>query len=313
MSFLFFIHWGRKKIRLPIEDSKNSLEKEIALLLGSTEITLPKNDIIALNLDSPIDINSSLQRIIEEINRKNGLSILSHPSYLLKPYFRKKLLKLRNFLGIEIYNPGKIPWPESTGRWDYILSHRYGDKVWGFASDDMHDLKRDAGRAWIMVKGERKDEASIIEALKKGSFYSTTGVFIEDIILEDGCLYIKLNDICKIRFFGYGHKVLQINFGKEAKYSLSPEDRYVRIEVKSLGNRKKAWTQPIFVNKGEVVYFPYSFKGEWLKGCIHIHTKFDGGTAELREVVNWYKRHGYDFLAITEHNYIAHPKKLINI
>lgn len=286
------------------------MKGEMIILPGAVEVTLPHNDIVVLNLDSPIEIKASLQGIIEQIKDKQGLAILAHPSYLLKPYPRRKLLKLRGYFGMEIYNPNKIPWPESTRRWDFILSRRYGERIWGFTSDDMHDLKRDAGRAWIMVKTENKTANSILEALRRGSFYASTGPGIEKIFSGPDYIQIKIKDLAKFRFVGYQHKILQVNFGKEAIYRLKPEDRYVRIEIKDLRNKKKAWTQPIFVQGRRVVYFPYPDKGEWLKGCLHLHTRLNGGTADLNEVIDWYRRHDYHFLAITEHNFITHPKSL---
>ncbi len=263
---------------------------------------------VALNLDSPVNIESSLQGIIEQVNQKNGLAILSHPSYLLKPYNRRKLLRLKDYIGIEIYNPNKIPWPESTRRWDFILSRRYGTKVWGFTSDDMHDLKRDAGRAWIMVRAQNLGISAIINALRQGSFYSTTGPLIDDITGDSHGIRIKVSERYQMKYIGYKRRTLQTSFGKESSYYIKPGDRYVRIEVKDLRYRKKAWTQPVFVRDGRIAYFPYPKEGGWLRGCIHIHTALNGGTADEQKVVEWYRSHGYDFLAITEHNVIAHPK-----
>ncbi|MCM8784208.1 MAG: hypothetical protein NC818_05500 [Candidatus Omnitrophica bacterium] len=311
-SFFFFINWGRKKLPAVPVDKKDS-NGRIIILPGSVEVTLPRNDMVALNLDSPLNIKSSLQGIINQINSKNGLAILSHPSYLLKPYNRRKLFRLDGYLGIEIYNPNKIPWPESTRRWDFLLVRKFDRKIWGFTSDDMHDLKRDAGRAWIMVRTEVMDVTGILEALKRGSFYSTTGPLVEEIINRETSIYLHLKSPAQIKYIRNGHKVCQINFGKESTYYFSPDDKYVRIEIKDLKNRKKAWTQPIFAKDGKVTYFPYFGKGEWLKGCIHIHTETDGGTASLEEVIGWYKTHGYHFLAITEHNFIAHPKFLSEV
>ncbi|MFN7170011.1 MAG: hypothetical protein ACK4NT_02065 [Candidatus Omnitrophota bacterium] len=313
MSFFFFIHWGRKKILPPEEKGENSESNEIIIIPGAVEITLSSHDIVALNLDSPVEIKSSLQEIIEQIKTKEGLAILAHPSYLLKPYSRRTLLKLRGYLGMEIYNPSKIPWPESTRRWDFILTRKYGERIWGFTSDDMHDLKRDAGRAWVMVKAERNTLSSIFESLKQGSFYSTTGPLIEEIGSSTDCIQIKIKNPAKFKFIGYNHQILQVNFCKEAIYRIKPGDKYVRIEIKDLKDKKKAWTQPIFVHEGRIIYFPYFAKGEWLKGCLHLHTEIDGGTARLSEVTAWYKKHNYHFLAITEHNFITHPKYLVKI
>jgi len=306
MSFFFFINWGRRKATHIARYRDSERLKDILIIPGSMEVTRPRNDILALNLSSPINIRSSLQGIIDQINRQNGLAILSHPSYLIKPYSRRKLLRLRQYLGIEIYNPNKIPWPQSTRRWDFLLSKRPDAKVWGFASDDMHDLKRDAGRAWIVVRAKNPDVSEILNALKQGSFYSTTGPVIENILLDSNSFHIKVADNYQMKFIGYRGMALQVSFGREATYHFQSQDRYVRIEIKDLKYKKKAWTQPIFVREGRIFHFTYPNAGIWLRGCIHIHTKVKGGTSGEKEVVRWYQAHGYDFIAITEHNTITH-------
>jgi hypothetical protein len=40
----------------------------------------------------------------------------------------------------------------------------------------------------------------------------------------------------------------------------------------------------------------------WLKGNLHTHTNNTDGDAPTEAVVGWYAKHGYDFLAITDHN-----------
>jgi hypothetical protein len=40
----------------------------------------------------------------------------------------------------------------------------------------------------------------------------------------------------------------------------------------------------------------------WLKGNLHAHTDASDGDSPAEELVDWYDAHGYDFLAITDHN-----------
>jgi hypothetical protein len=40
----------------------------------------------------------------------------------------------------------------------------------------------------------------------------------------------------------------------------------------------------------------------WLKGNLHTHTSASDGDSPAGEVARWYDDHGYDFLAITDHN-----------
>ena len=44
-------------------------------------------------------------------------------------------------------------------------------------------------------------------------------------------------------------------------------------------------------------------KAKWFKG--NIHTNVAGGDAEPEVVVRWYRRHGYDFLVLSDHNHLT--------
>ena len=46
-------------------------------------------------------------------------------------------------------------------------------------------------------------------------------------------------------------------------------------------------------------------KPKWYKGNIHTHTTESDGDAEPEKVVRWYRRHGYDFLVLSDHNHLT--------
>src|SRR5215213_6168088 len=43
----------------------------------------------------------------------------------------------------------------------------------------------------------------------------------------------------------------------------------------------------------------------WLKGNTHTHTVNSDGDSTPDEVVRWYREHGYNFLVLTDHNYLT--------
>ena len=43
----------------------------------------------------------------------------------------------------------------------------------------------------------------------------------------------------------------------------------------------------------------------WYKGNIHTHTTESDGDADPHKVVSWYRRHGYDFLVLSDHNHLT--------
>lgn len=58
------------------------------------------------------------------------------------------------------------------------------------------------------------------------------------------------------------------------------------------------------------VFDYFKADGEWLKGNLHSHTTRSDGQAEPQELVDWYRKNGYDFLAITDHDVITETESL---
>ena len=46
----------------------------------------------------------------------------------------------------------------------------------------------------------------------------------------------------------------------------------------------------------------FSKEGNWYKGNLHCHTTHSDGRLTPAEVVQYYKKEGYDFLAISDYN-----------
>ena len=44
---------------------------------------------------------------------------------------------------------------------------------------------------------------------------------------------------------------------------------------------------------------------QWYKGNIHTHTTESDGDEDPHKVVNWYRKHGYDFLVLSDHNHLT--------
>lgn len=51
----------------------------------------------------------------------------------------------------------------------------------------------------------------------------------------------------------------------------------------------------------------------WLKGNTHTHTTESDGDTKPLEVAQWYKRHGYRFLVLTDHNVFTNPATLSSL
>src|SRR4026208_1260975 len=50
---------------------------------------------------------------------------------------------------------------------------------------------------------------------------------------------------------------------------------------------------------------PPAARARWYKGNTHPHTLNSDGDSTPDEVVRWYREHGYQFLVLTDHNYLT--------
>ncbi|MBK1810196.1 hypothetical protein JHL18_06040 [Clostridium sp. YIM B02505] len=191
------------------------------------------------------------QQIFNKVDDEGGLNIICHPHVYEDNYWPvEKLLQLNGYTGLEIYN-NNVKFDNkgralATDLWDNLLSN--GKKVFGFANDDMHVFQR-CGCAFNMALCEEKSSTSIMEALRNGSFYGSTGIFLNKIDAVDNRLYLELkhhNIPAVFKFIGYQGKVLKETYGHEADYTLLGTEKYVRIEI-SREDGCMAWTQPFWL------------------------------------------------------------------
>jgi len=118
------------------------------------------------------------QRTIDGIEAQGGLAILAHPNW--SSLGLEQCLGLHGYPAIEILNV-VCNYLEYNGYalqyWDELL--RRGVRVWGIAADDAHRIPYQAGKAWIMVNAERLTRDAILQNIRTGNFYASTGPCFE--------------------------------------------------------------------------------------------------------------------------------------
>ena len=74
-------------------------------------------------------------------------------------------------------------------------------------------------------------------------------------------------------------------------------------------SRARLTTIAVIVGMGVLAPSPKSQvpspPGTWFKGNLHAHTLNSDGDSTPDDVVRWYREHGYNFVAITDHNYFT--------
>ena len=85
---------------------------------------------------------------------------------------------------MEIYSGDGIHIEEDVGLrlWDKVLST--GRRIWGIGNDDFHHWGQER-RVWNVVQASARTPSAVLDALRRGSFYVSTGYGF-DAIEADG-------------------------------------------------------------------------------------------------------------------------------
>lgn len=193
----------------------------------------------------------------KEVTVQEALSIAAEKaqlSYVAHPYWHghevDDLAHLQGHTGIEIYNETcemLIGKGSSVAYWDALLKR--GILTWGFAADDTHWNRPDCGAAWVQVKAEELSAKSLLDALRKGNFYSSTGPEIIRVELDQDRLHVHTSPAAYIAMVGPGPRGGSVVADKgdtvtEATFRVTGNEAYLRVQVVDSQGRT-AWTNPI--------------------------------------------------------------------
>ena len=236
--------------------SVNKLMKDFLVIEDSMEFNIQDSimHMLGVGLDKKASQHfdakkCSYQEMLDFFYNNGALTIICHPNWRWVSSSFKELGIIKNFHGMEICN---IVLDDDTGntfafdKWDYLLSCGY--KIWGYAVDDYHDpLKDKPGRGFVMAKAENLDRTSILDALKNGNFYSSTGLILDELNIEGSSVDIYSKDCKEIVLFGLNGRYLD-SFDKNSISLKTDRYRgYVRCELRS--EKGSAFLQPFFNNE----------------------------------------------------------------
>lgn len=225
-------------------------------------------------------MQNNLNAVLEQ-RKETGVPIMphiNHPNFYYSISL-EDMISLKGERFFEVYNghPMVHNMGDSTHisieeMWDQInISYIKSKKpiMYGLATDDSHNYHKigskwsNAGRGWVMVQSDTLSAPSLIEAMERGDFYSTTGVTLKD--LEYGRKNLKVEVEPEpgikytITFLGClkGEtevKELKSVEGNMANFDLTDEVLFVRSKITSSKLQENpiedikyesAWTQPL--------------------------------------------------------------------
>ncbi|MFA7692535.1 MAG: CehA/McbA family metallohydrolase [Candidatus Hydrogenedentales bacterium] len=219
-------------------------------LIPGYEITAFGPHILHVNADEVLPLDADRQFMIDRVNTGEGFAIMNHPNWgeNFNHCDQRELAALQGYVGIEIYN-GVTDRAEGSAyaadRWDRLLSQ--GRRIWGFGHDDIHRLQ-DLKLGWNMVFADDADASNLLNAMRAGNFYVSTGVTIRSIRTDLGKIEIESPDTQAFRVLRDHGMVLATVEGSVLQYELPQVTplSYLRVECYGAGTRM-AWTQPFFV------------------------------------------------------------------
>lgn len=199
------------------------------------------------------------QGVIDGTLSLGAYANIAHPNYAAYPIPYSGLARLSGYYGIEIYNANctnqvNDPAGYAENRWDELLTD--GRKVFGFAVDDNHQSSSSwqANAGWVQVFADDLSVNSILDSLKRGNFYASTGATLS-IDVVGNVITATTGEAAKIEWIGKGGVVLRTSslHVTTDSYTIVGDELYVRIKVtrdKVAGESyfKYAWSNPIWVD-----------------------------------------------------------------
>ncbi|HUF55867.1 MAG TPA: CehA/McbA family metallohydrolase [Thermohalobaculum sp.] len=156
---------------------------------------------------------------------------------------------------VEIYNHGCEVQQDRGGGFailDALLSE--GRRLSGCATDDAHFKGRDHFGGWVMVKAEANEPQALLEALKAGAYYSSTGPELHEVAVDGDALVVECSPVRDILAVGHGSAS---TFAEDesggpgltsARLPLAPfvKGGWVRATAVDAEGRK-AWSNPLWL------------------------------------------------------------------
>jgi hypothetical protein len=205
-------HWVRT-----VERSTRKL-----LVIPSTELNATcgssEDDahVLALGVQAdpvPPDSFAPLQEVVDWILEHGGLPYLAHTYW--SGLRTEQWDGCKGLLGIEVWNSGcelEIGRGDSSIHWDEALER--GSALQGLATDDSHHPGYDSGFAWTMVRAADRTQEAVLDALRAGRFYGSTGPTIESVEVDGNAVVVRSSPAQSVTLVSSRHRGARANAGR---------------------------------------------------------------------------------------------------
>lgn len=256
-------HW----VRTTVEDAEGILVIPGTELNATIAGTGSDAHVLALGLHAePVEPGRdfpNLQDTVDWIVEQGALPFLAHPYW--SGLRLEEFTGTRGLLGLEVWNTGcelEIGRGVSGVHWDEALEA--GEPLTALATDDTHLPGYDSGVAWAWVRAAERSEAAVLDALRRGSFYSSTGPRLDSVVVTGEAVEVRCSPATSVTLvsgrtagsrvnagrMGYRNRVADVEEDAEGRIVAVRLLRrswgmpYGRLEVEDA--RGRAWTNALW-------------------------------------------------------------------
>jgi hypothetical protein len=221
------------------------------ILLPGSELTDTGPHLLHVGADAPLAPDQNIQRVLDAAAAQpgRGIVVAAHPNWGagFDHIPVESMLGWNGLRGLEIYN-GLIQHLDGSAyaldKWDRLLSA--GRRVWGFADDDSF-VPPDVQQGWNVAYVKERSVAGVVDALRAGRFYASSGVRIESIQVEGRRVRIATDTAHKIvGVTRHGRRFIERE-GPVLDTDVPADLPFARFECWGAGERF-AWTQPFWTD-----------------------------------------------------------------
>jgi hypothetical protein len=205
-----------------------------------------------------------IQAVVDWIRANDGLPYLAHTYW--SGLRTEQWVDCDGLLGLEVWNSGcelEIGRGDSSVHWDEALE--LGTALQGLATDDSHHPGYDSGFAWTMVRAPDRSAEAVLDALRRGSFYSSNGPEIASVEVDGDAIEVRCSPAQSVTLVSSRHRGARANAGRlgypnastilerdsaglitAVRLEKPPLAPFGRVVVSDTAARR-AWTNPLWI------------------------------------------------------------------
>ncbi|HEY5058000.1 MAG TPA: CehA/McbA family metallohydrolase [Gaiellaceae bacterium] len=244
------------------------------LVIPSVELNAqcggPEHDshVLALGVEAdpviPENEFAPLQEVVDWIAANGGVAYLAHTYW--SGLRTEQWEACDGLAGIEVWNAGcelEVGRGDSSLHWDEALERGRG--LFALATDDSHHPGYDSAFAWTMVRAAERTQDAVLEALRTGAFYSSTGPELAAVEVTDDAVTVQCSPAASVTLFtgrtrgaranagrlGYPNNATILERDSAGLITACRLERpwnapYGRVEV-AAPTGARAWTNPLWI------------------------------------------------------------------